>query len=133
MRYLVFVLAALALLVSFKTCSDMRRDDARAAAAHPCLSGRLVSDRGSASPASVGGISSVNTAIRRQMHNPSSFDHVVTQVHPVGESRGGFRVAPNESLVGVQYRGTNAFGGTMTEQVVAVINPRTCAFLRFLE
>jgi len=51
----------------------------------------------------------VVSAVKSAMHNPNSFDHVKTQ----------FRETDSQLVVYMTYRGTNAFGAVVTNQVIA--------------
>lgn len=51
-------------------------------------------------------------AVKRQMHDPSSFKHVETTAKGSGDT----------IIVSMTYRGTNAFGGVVTNQAVAVVD-----------
>lgn len=126
------ILAGIALLILVATCVGIGRDEAATRAAHRCLTGSLVSDRGASAPASTGGIASLNRAISTRMHNPSSYHHVVTQIHPVGRPIGGYVPGPDQSIAGARYRGTNAFGATVTNEQAALIDS-TCRVIRLLD
>lgn len=105
------------------------RQDARMRTAHPCLTGRDLSVAGGAA-ASDGGMAALIAAVTRTMHDPRSFEHVATIIHPAGRAVGGFRPAPRNSIAGITYRGATLYGAVLQDTVVAEINPRTCAVVR---
>ena len=50
--------------------------------------------------------------VKENMHNPKSFEHVKTQ----------YSFSDNYAVVGMTYRGTNAYGGVVTETVRAKVS-----------
>lgn len=107
--------------------------DRQARAAHPCLQGRLVSDPGAAAPASTEGIAALNTAVRTTMHDSRSFDPIVTQLFPAGQAVGAHRPGTFNHIAAIRFRGTNALGATVTNEVIAEINPASCTVVRLLK
>lgn len=110
---------------------QMNLDDARSAAAHKCLDGKLLDD--GEAPVSAGSIDSLMATVYQSMNNPKSLQIVATQIFPRGQTVRGYSPAPQHSIASMVYRGENSFGGTVTEEVVAEINPDTCATVAVLD
>lgn len=130
---LVYILStiALGLLMVIKVYPS--NQDRQARTAHPCLQGRLVSDPGAAAPASTQGIAALNTAVRATMHDRRSFDPTVTQIFPAGQAVGGHRPGTFNHIAAIRFRGRNALGATVTNEVIAEINPTTCSVVRLFD
>ncbi len=55
----------------------------------------------------------VTRAIKSSMNDPKSYEHVETRYKVLGD---------NKTTVLTKFRGKNAFGGTVTQQAIAVTN-----------
>lgn len=131
MKWLVIAVVLAAGFVVIRVGINAAGLDARRG--HPCLRGALLSDPGAAAPIASEGIPALNSAVRARLNNPRSFYPVGVQLHPVGQEVAGYRPAPNRSLAALRYRAENVFGATITQTVVAEIDPRNCTVVRIYD
>ncbi|MFL0670487.1 MAG: hypothetical protein ACJLS3_03340 [Erythrobacter sp.] len=69
-----------------------------------------------------GRIPALNSLVEERLHNPDSFEHVSTEVIiPTADSKN----------VIMKFRATNGFGGIITSEVLAHIDPDTCEIIEF--
>jgi hypothetical protein len=59
-----------------------------------------------------GGFKVINKAIKSQMHDPGSFEHVNTE----------YKVKDNKIITYTEYRGKNAFNATVLGNVMSVLD-----------
>lgn len=67
-----------------------------------------------------GSVYEVMAAVKNQMHDPSSFEHVATS----------YKLIRNQSAaVTMVFRGRNAFGALIMQKAIALIEPKSCGVL----
>lgn len=72
-------------------------------------------------------------SVKEDMKNPKSFEHVETKMFDLtkpNDPNGKIREA---ILVIMEYRGTNSFGGIVTENAIGLIDTKTWTFSRLSE
>jgi hypothetical protein len=67
-----------------------------------------------------GSVDRLKQAVRDNLRNPSSFEHVRTAISPIGKD-GKFAAV-------MTYRAQNGFGGMNVENVGAIVDPESCDF-----
>ncbi len=70
-----------------------------------------------------GSLPSLKQYIKRNMNDPSSFKHVETR----------YQVIDKNAFVIMEYRGTNAFGGTVTNTIKATVDYQDCSIIEIIE